>query len=528
MSDGDVRYRFLSVLGEGGFGKVYHARMEAAGGFHKDVAIKVLHDPDPPRSLLQRHRDEARILGLIRDRTIVGVEPPIRVGTQWAVVMEFVDGVSCGALIDKGPLPPGVAIEIVGEVARALHNVYQMEGPDGGPLQLLHRDIKPDNIQVTPAGEIRLLDFGIARANFSAREFKTRHSLGGTPGYIAPERLHGVENPAGDVFSLGVVLHEIVTGTRPALPTTVQLEGTTHTVDTEELEATPEQLGSAELKEVLKLAGWMRADEPEDRPSAREVEKECRRLRHAFAPPYLRDWAEESVPHRTELAADEMIGRLLTGNTGTELTVTPGPAPSLPPSRAGAQLAMGAALGGGMLVLGGLLIAAVLVLLVALVRWSTPPEIAQTEPPVPVEVAPEPVAPEPVVVPVPVVPVVVEPAPVVPERPSPVPRPVPAVVVPVAPVPVEPKPDPAPATAATVAQYMVTFTSIPLGAEVVLVESGESLGHTPVRRTLGAGTLRVRMTTDEGKTGESAIRVGRTMPTRYTWKSAEDRWESGY
>src|SRR5262245_47641725 len=149
LSDGLVRYRFLSVVGEGGFGKVYRARLETSEGFHKDVAVKVLSDKDPPKSLLQRFRDEAKILGLVRDRAIVGAEPPIRVGDRWAVVMEYIDGVSLGSLIAQQGIEPGVAVEIIGEAARALHNAFHMEGPDG-PLQLLHRDIKPDNIQVTP------------------------------------------------------------------------------------------------------------------------------------------------------------------------------------------------------------------------------------------------------------------------------------------------------------------------------------------------------------------------------------------
>ena len=109
MSEAGVNYRFLSVIGEGGFGRVYRARMETADGFHRDVAIKVLTDPDPPKQLLQRFRDEARILALVRDRAFVGVQPPITIGGRWAVVMEFVDGVSAGAMIHTGAMPPGVA-----------------------------------------------------------------------------------------------------------------------------------------------------------------------------------------------------------------------------------------------------------------------------------------------------------------------------------------------------------------------------------------------------------------------------------
>src|SRR5262245_50304809 len=77
------RYRVEGVLGSGGFATVYRARLERADGFVKDVAIKVLHADDPPLSLLQRFRDEARILALVRDRAIVSVDPPIQVGGHW-------------------------------------------------------------------------------------------------------------------------------------------------------------------------------------------------------------------------------------------------------------------------------------------------------------------------------------------------------------------------------------------------------------------------------------------------------------
>ena len=147
----------------GGFGKVYRARLEDDAGFSKDVAIKLLSDDNVPDSVLERFRDEARILGLLRHRAVVGVEPPTKLGRRWAVVMEYVDGVSADHLvIEFGKLPVRVVVEIISEVARALDAVYRQPGPDGEPLLLLHRDIKPANIQVTPSGEVKILDFGIA------------------------------------------------------------------------------------------------------------------------------------------------------------------------------------------------------------------------------------------------------------------------------------------------------------------------------------------------------------------------------
>ncbi|MEQ1566565.1 MAG: serine/threonine-protein kinase [Myxococcota bacterium] len=390
MAEG-VRYRFLSVVGEGGFGRVYRARIETDEGFNKDVAIKVLSDSSPPPSLLKRFRDEARILGLLRDRAIVSADPPILLAGRWSVSMEFVDGASLGAMILRRPVPPGVAVEIVSEIARALHHAFHQEGLEGQPLQLLHRDIKPENIQITPSGEVKILDFGIARANFKDREFKTRHALGGTPGYIAPERTQGIELPVGDVYSLGVVLHEAVTGIRPRYAPTVVIQNGTIDAPSEDLEVHPSHLEDPDLMEVIRLAAWMRADEADQRPQPREVEDWCRRLRQKLPPPYLREWAEEEVPHRTDLPPDDLIGQVVTGGNVGVLTpsgsnTTPitdvrttndtglgsGTPVSLPPSMVtpGAErsrMAMGAVLGGGVTLIAVLaIVMVVLVLTVAL------------------------------------------------------------------------------------------------------------------------------------------------------------------
>jgi serine/threonine protein kinase len=309
------RYRILSLVGEGGFGRVYRARLETDDGFTKDVAIKVLADSNPKKGLLERFRDEARILGLLRDRAIVSADPPIRIGGRWAVVMDFVDGVSLATLLQHGPLPPSVAFEIVGEVARALDNAYYMEGPGGKPLQLLHRDIKPENIQLTPAGEVKILDFGIAKADFENREHHTIKGFGGTIGYIAPERTVGTETPAGDVFSLGVTLHETMSCARPVVAPTVRVRQDQHRLEfapTPELDLLPDNLSKPGYLDGVALAAWMRADNYQNRPTAREVEDWCRRMRQRIDGPSLRDWSEAHVPHRNELPQDGMVGTMLT------------------------------------------------------------------------------------------------------------------------------------------------------------------------------------------------------------------------
>jgi hypothetical protein len=518
-----VRYELLSILGEGGFGRVYRARAQGLDGFEKYVAVKVLTDPDPPEEILQRFRDEARLLGLVRDRAVVAVDAPIRIEGRWAVVMELADGVSCRELLRQGLFPASVACEIVGEVARALHVLHQHTGPDGAPLGLVHRDIKPDNIQVSPSGSVKVLDFGIAKATFRSREAVTGHLIGGTVGYMAPERLEGEEGPQADIYSLGVVLHELVTGRRPSLTEPRS-------------ETTFVRGGSSDQDDpgpLLELASRMRSLEPHLRPLAREVERECRTLRGRLQGPWLSDWAERHVPATPQREADDpLLRRVLTA----ELT----PAPTLaPPTReppadtrwGRLALAAGAALG----LSGSGLVALAALLGLVVLAWSRWP----AEEPVPVQVVPEVapgVAPEIalVVLPEEPEPPVLEPEPprlpaveLLPlplVRPPPAPAPVPVAQPPevVPPEVVPPEAAPAPA----VPTWQVVLLSDPAGASVTLKDRGP-VGRTPLPLELPAGVYELQMSHGD-RQGSTTIRVGMRMPRTHAWTAAEDRWSSSY
>lgn len=518
MADGEIAYRILSLVGEGGFGKVYRARQETREGFHKDVALKLLTDDDPPKSLLARFRDEARILGLVRDRAIVRVEPPIRLGGRWAVVMEFVDGDSCGSIAHQhGRIPSGVAVEIVGEVARALHNAYHMPGPEGQPLELLHRDIKPDNVQVTPSGDVRLLDFGIARANFAGREFKTRMSLGGTPGYIAPERLDGIETPAGDVYSLGVLLHEIVLGTKPVGPISMEFTADDRPViDPEDLDL-PDDVSPDELR-VVELAGWMRHEDHTKRPTARQVEEACRRLRSELPPPFLRDWAEEAVSQRAALPPDDRVGQVFyagsTAATQDSLLNAPVTQDSSRTLAMGGVVAGGLGLGLGLglavLALGALGLTAIL-----MYSFVEPRPVAVTPPPV------EARAPAPEPEPVPAAPAPApEPEPV---APAPAPAPAPRIIVlpgasaPGTPVP-SPSPRPAPTgpgeaseapapPATSRGSGHVVVRTVPSGARVL--RNGQELSGVGNRYELPVGSHVLKLVSEGGKSATLPVTVQR-------------------
>ena len=313
MSEGR-RYQILGVIGKGGFGTVYKAELLGEGGFKRTVALKVLNaDMREMEDVASRLRDEARLLGLLRHRAILGVDGLVRLNGRWTVVMEFINGADLGRVTKTSRFPLGPALEVVGEVASALHVAYTTPSPQGVPLRLLHRDLKPQNILLTAAGETKVLDFGIARAEFSNREAKTQSVLYGSVAYMAPERLDFEELHEGDVYALGVVLYELLTGEQFGK---ASIRGERHAKAVEDAihrvrRATPDA-GPG----FLELLSAMLSYDPEERPNAREVERRCRALRSELNDaPWLRDWAESVVPEvlkgMAELGQDDFSGSIL-------------------------------------------------------------------------------------------------------------------------------------------------------------------------------------------------------------------------
>jgi len=499
-------YRILGVLGKGGFGKVYRARMEGTAGFSKDVAIKLLSDDDPGDDVLQRFRDESRILGLIRDRAIVSVDPPTRLNGRWAVIMECVDGASARALLRAhGPMPVSITLEIVQEVARALHHVYHQPGPSGDPLELVHRDLKPANLQLTDDGQVKILDFGTARARFEAREAETTRSIAGTYGYIAPERLQGVDTSAGDVYSLGMVLYRLLTARK---------------ADPKKLIASRDAAENTfpEAHRALVLASEMCSEEPDDRPTAREVEDRCRELRREVEGPELRMWAREAVPPVMAMDQDALVGKTLSATFAVQ-------SDDVSITRSRTSLLMLASLTGVnlILVIAGVVTVGMVVFAGALwINWRPPPEAA----PAPAASTRSP-RPAPAAVPDPAPP---EPAaddrgeggeadetgelddPDDPDEPGAADEAAPGGEADDAsPEPAPPRPAPRRAGP----PQEVTVGSVPWGAKVLI--DGAERGVTPLRGlSLTPGTYQLSLRTGSGIV-ERSIEVGDGQPNTYQW-----------
>lgn len=292
-----VRYRPIRPLGAGGFGEVVLMEALSPRGVRRLVAVKFLRAGWSNRAhVAARLRNEARILALLRHRSIVRAEDIVLLDDRLGVLMEYVPGVDLRDIVlqrDRvGLVPPRVVAEIAAEVADALDVAYNRV-PEGeaAPFRVLHRDIKPHNIRLTMDGEIKILDFGVAGADFAGREEVSRQG-GGTLFYMAPERHLGAhEHPASDIFSLGVVLLELAAGVIPDTPWPTSRYGL-EAVRVPMLDYLDEQ-GAGDL---MTLVAPMLEHDPQDRPTAEEVVAAARRMAQRLRGPDLRTWARKVVP----------------------------------------------------------------------------------------------------------------------------------------------------------------------------------------------------------------------------------------
>jgi serine/threonine-protein kinase len=257
------RYRLLEQLGSGASGTVYVAEDTI---LERRVALKEMHfgdstDIEESSIIVARFRDEARALARLSHPHIVQVFDLVDEGDRCWIAMELVEGGDLSSLLRReGPLPWRRAFEVVVALAEALDCLHAMG--------IVHRDVKPSNVLLTPAGTPKLADFGLAKSPRSCVETHSDLILG-SPAYMSPEQIEsGIAGPRSDVYGLGVVLYELLTGRPP-----FQGEAASVLVQHAIAEPTPPSHVSpaSEIPQQLDaLVLSMLDKEPEGRPSGQD------------------------------------------------------------------------------------------------------------------------------------------------------------------------------------------------------------------------------------------------------------------
>ena len=293
-------FEILEVLGEGSFGTVCVARV-TGDPLRRKVALKILKGTYARnQKILNRTRDEARLLSRISHPNIVRVERLMDVGGRPVVVMEHVQGVSLDQLLVrfKQGVPAAVAIEAARQVCLALHVAYnEVAGEDGRPLRVIHRDIKPSNVMLSIHGELKVLDFGIAKGEFEGREAETESVVMGSRPYMAPERLDGVsDSPSVDVYSVGMSLFELLTGRTMSL----SINPITHdqAMNRQLKFITADGMSSVALEDLRGVIRRMCAYDRDHRPTSRDAARQLEQLIYAIDPAHripLEEFARTTV-----------------------------------------------------------------------------------------------------------------------------------------------------------------------------------------------------------------------------------------
>jgi len=217
------RYTLLGKLATGGMAEVYLARQDGPQGFVKTLVVKrILPQYGRDEAFVRMFLDEARLAAQINHPNVVSIielgEDPA--SESYFMAMEFIDGCSLKRVIHQAmrrgePLPVALCCRILSDACGGLDHAHNLRGDGGRPLQIVHRDVSPENILVTYSGLVKVVDFGIAKA--TSTEGRTRAGqLKGKFSYMPPEQLLGqpVDRRA-DIWALGVVLYWMCCGAKP-------------------------------------------------------------------------------------------------------------------------------------------------------------------------------------------------------------------------------------------------------------------------------------------------------------------------
>jgi serine/threonine-protein kinase len=196
-------FKVIEKIGEGGMAIIYKASQPS---LNRTVVIKKLKDPN--NEIIERFKKEALVSASLSQENVLSIYDFIYHGRSYFLIMEYVDGYDLHDILDyMSPLSPIISALLIREIAKGLEYTHNKN--------VIHRDIKPSNILISKDGDVKLIDFGVAKDEAPSKLTITGMIIG-TPSYMSPEQANGEKiNHQSDIYSLGVLFYEILTGFKP-------------------------------------------------------------------------------------------------------------------------------------------------------------------------------------------------------------------------------------------------------------------------------------------------------------------------
>jgi serine/threonine protein kinase len=214
------RYQVLAKLAAGGMAEIFLARGASVAGVERYCVLKrILRERAADAQFAQMFLDEARLAAQLQHPNIAAVYDIGMLGDSYFFTMEYVHGETVRSLLQRAqglrrPVPLACALTIIAGTAAGLHHAHERNATDGRPLDIVHRDVSPSNLMVSYEGNVKVVDFGVAKAANRAVETSSG-TVKGKIGYLSPEQCRGARvDRRSDLFSLGIVMWELLTGAR--------------------------------------------------------------------------------------------------------------------------------------------------------------------------------------------------------------------------------------------------------------------------------------------------------------------------
>jgi serine/threonine protein kinase len=323
-------YRLVHQIAVGGMAEIHLAKTGGIAGFEKYVALKMIHPNfSEDEQFIQMLIDEAKITVQLQHVNIAQTFDLGRVGEHYYITMEFVDGCDLYQLLRRSSehdveTPADICAFIAKEVATGLDYAHRKRDHRGNPLGIVHRDVSPQNVLLSHAGEVKLVDFGIAKATMRARQTAVG-VIKGKYYYMSPEQAWGDSlDHRSDVFSAGILLYEMLTGQMLYLEEDVQkLLGMVRKANI----PPPSTLRSGIPPQLERIVMHCLQKRPDDRyRTAADLATDLERFLHVYSPVFT---AGKLAKHIAEILDVEQL---------TPPPVEPPPAPPVEPPPAPAPI----------------------------------------------------------------------------------------------------------------------------------------------------------------------------------------------